>query len=57
MLWELMVKKEVVSIPYGKHVIVHEGDFINAGTNLCEGAISPQIYFMYWDQCCKGLSC
>jgi len=22
-------------------VIVHEGDFINAGTNLCEGAISP----------------
>ena len=29
------------SIPYGKHVIVHEGDFINAGTNLCEGAISP----------------
>ena len=29
------------SIPYGKHVIVHEGDFVNAGTNLCEGAISP----------------
>ena len=29
------------SIPYGKHVIVHEGDFIVAGTNLCEGAISP----------------
>ena len=29
------------SIPYGKHVIVHEGDFINAGTSLCEGAISP----------------
>ena len=29
------------SIPYGKHVIVHEGDFINAGTKLCEGAISP----------------
>jgi DNA-directed RNA polymerase subunit beta' len=28
-------------IPYGKHVIVHEGDFINAGTSLCEGAISP----------------
>ena len=28
-------------IPYGKHVIVHEGDFINAGTHLCEGAISP----------------
>ena len=30
------------SIPYGKHVIVHDGDFINAGTNLCEGAISPE---------------
>ncbi|RMF08520.1 MAG: DNA-directed RNA polymerase subunit beta' [Candidatus Neomarinimicrobiota bacterium] len=29
------------SIPYGKHVIVHEGDFITAGTRLCEGAISP----------------
>jgi len=29
------------SIPYGKHVIVHEGDFINAGTNLCEGGMSP----------------
>jgi DNA-directed RNA polymerase subunit beta' len=28
-------------IPYGKHVIVHEGDFITAGTPLCEGAISP----------------
>jgi len=28
-------------IPYGKHVIVHEGDFIAAGTPLCEGAISP----------------
>jgi len=29
------------SIPYGKHVVVHEGDFINAGASLCEGAISP----------------
>ena len=29
------------SVPYGKHVIVHEGDYIKAGTNLCEGAISP----------------
>ncbi len=29
------------SIPYGKHVIVHEGDFITAGASLCEGAISP----------------
>ena len=30
------------SIPYGKHVIVHDGDYVNAGTNLCEGAISPE---------------
>ena len=29
------------SIPYGKHVIVHEGDFVTAGASLCEGAISP----------------
>jgi DNA-directed RNA polymerase subunit beta' len=28
-------------IPYGKHVVVHEGDFITAGTPLCEGSISP----------------
>ena len=34
-------KEVVYKIPYGKHVIVHEGDFINAGTPLCEGAISP----------------
>jgi len=29
------------SIPYGKHVIVHEGDQIKAGTPLCEGSTSP----------------
>ncbi len=29
------------SIPYGKHVIVHEGDYITAGTSLCEGSTSP----------------
>ena len=29
------------SIPYGKHIIVHEGDYITAGTALCEGSISP----------------
>ena len=34
-------EERVYSIPYGKHVIVHEGDFINAGTSLCEGSISP----------------
>jgi len=34
-------KPIVYKIPYGKHVVVHEGDFITAGTPLCEGAISP----------------
>ena len=29
------------NIPYGKHVVVHEGDKITAGTSLCEGSISP----------------
>ena len=29
------------SIPYGKHVVVHEGDKIPAGVSLCEGSISP----------------
>ena len=29
------------NIPYGKHVIVHDGDFITSGTALCEGATSP----------------
>ena len=28
-------------IPYGRHVIVHEGDRVSAGDRLCEGAISP----------------
>ncbi len=34
-------KEVVYKIPYGKHVVVHERDFISAGTPLCEGAISP----------------
>ena len=34
-------KSLTYKIPYGKHVVVHEGDFITAGTALCEGAISP----------------
>ena len=34
-------EERTYSVPYGKHVIVHEGDNISAGTNLCEGAISP----------------
>ena len=29
-------------VPYGRHVIVHEGDRVSAGDRLCEGAISPE---------------
>ena len=34
--------KKTYKIPYGKHIIVHEGDFIFAGDRLCEGSISPK---------------
>ncbi len=34
-------EKRKYSIPYGRHVIVHEGDRVSAGDRLCEGAISP----------------
>ena len=34
-------EERTYSIPYGKHVIVHQGDYINAGTILCEGGMSP----------------
>ena len=29
-------------VPYGRHVIVHEGDRVSAGDRLCEGAKSPE---------------
>ncbi|GBE29162.1 DNA-directed RNA polymerase subunit beta' [bacterium BMS3Bbin04] len=29
-------------IPYGKHILVHDGEFVKAGEPLCEGAVSPQ---------------
>ena len=35
-------EEKVYKIPYGKHVIVHDGDFIFAGDRLCEGSVSPQ---------------
>jgi len=34
--------KRKYSIPYGRHVIVHEGDRVSAGDRLCEGSISPK---------------
>lgn len=30
------------SIPYGKHVLVHDGDYVQAGEKLCEGSIAPE---------------
>jgi DNA-directed RNA polymerase subunit beta' len=30
------------NIPYGKHVIVHEADFVHAGDRLCDGSVAPQ---------------
>jgi len=34
--------KKTYKIPYGKHILVHEGDCIFAGDRLCEGAVSPK---------------
>jgi DNA-directed RNA polymerase subunit beta' len=28
-------------IPYGKHILVHDGDFVEAGEKLCEGSVAP----------------
>ncbi|MDZ7371349.1 MAG: DNA-directed RNA polymerase subunit beta' [candidate division KSB1 bacterium] len=28
-------------IPYGKHILVHDGDFVHAGEKLSEGSIAP----------------
>ncbi|MCD6116116.1 DNA-directed RNA polymerase subunit beta' [bacterium] len=28
-------------IPYGKHLLVHEGDYVNAGEKLSEGSVVP----------------
>jgi len=30
------------SVPYGKHILVHENDFVTAGDRLTDGAIAPQ---------------
>ncbi|MFQ5823451.1 MAG: DNA-directed RNA polymerase subunit beta' [bacterium] len=34
-------EEKVYLIPYGKHVLVHEGDYVQAGEKLCEGSIAP----------------
>ncbi|MFQ5751034.1 MAG: DNA-directed RNA polymerase subunit beta', partial [bacterium] len=35
-------EEKVYLIPYGKHVLVHEGDYMQAGEKLCEGSIAPE---------------
>ncbi|MCF7802182.1 MAG: DNA-directed RNA polymerase subunit beta' [Candidatus Marinimicrobia bacterium] len=30
------------TIPYGRHVIVHDGDLVHAGDRLCEGPVTPR---------------
>jgi len=35
-------KESTYKIPYGKHILVHEGDFVFAGDRLCEGSVSPK---------------
>ncbi len=35
-------EEKIYMIPYGKHVLVHEGDFVEAGEKLCEGSIAPE---------------
>ncbi|TFH02182.1 MAG: DNA-directed RNA polymerase subunit beta', partial [Calditrichales bacterium] len=43
---ELIVESETenkkYSVPYGKHILVHENDFVEAGDRLTDGVISPQ---------------
>jgi DNA-directed RNA polymerase subunit beta' len=43
---EIIVKgkeeKSTYKIPYGKHILVHEEDYVFAGDKLCEGAVSPK---------------
>jgi DNA-directed RNA polymerase subunit beta' len=35
-------EEKVYLIPYGKHVLVHEGDYVEAGEKLCEGSVAPE---------------
>ena len=43
---EIFVESEIEHkkylIPYGKHILVHENDFVEAGDRLTDGSIAPQ---------------
>jgi DNA-directed RNA polymerase subunit beta' len=34
-------EEKIYQIPYGKHILVHDGDYVNAGEKLCEGSVAP----------------
>jgi DNA-directed RNA polymerase subunit beta' len=35
-------EEKVYQIPYGKHVLVHDSDYVQAGEKLSEGSVAPQ---------------
>ncbi|RMF69114.1 MAG: DNA-directed RNA polymerase subunit beta', partial [Calditrichaeota bacterium] len=35
-------EEKIYLIPYGKHVLVHDGDYVQAGEKLCEGSVAPE---------------
>ena len=35
-------EEKIYQIPYGKHVLVHDGDWVQAGEKLSEGSVTPQ---------------
>jgi len=34
-------EEKIYQIPYGKHILIHDGDYVDAGEKLCEGSIAP----------------
>ena len=34
-------EEKIYQIPYGKHILVHDNDFVEAGEKLCEGSVAP----------------
>ncbi|NOZ62937.1 MAG: DNA-directed RNA polymerase subunit beta' [Calditrichaeota bacterium] len=34
-------EEKIYQIPYGKHILVHDGDLVSAGEKLCEGSVAP----------------
>ena len=34
-------EEKAYQIPYGKHILVHDGDYVEAGEKLCEGSVAP----------------